>query len=286
MQKIKRITLGTANLGESYGIANSGEFNRDTAKQIIEYAINLGINSFDTSPSYGIAEKLVGETIQQKNEISFFTKIPRLPSYTLENVIESCNKSLENLECNKVSGVLFHDPDAHSIPGLNAISDEIMKRGIADRIGFSAYSKDDLIKGKLNNPCWTIFQVSENIADRRNIKSGELKSLVEDGNKIQVRSPFLQGLLLIAPDKISPKFDGVRDFVLALRRLSIRLEVSISDLCLSYTNSIPWSDSTIIGAASKDQLKANLEFKLVECEFETLPRIEPSILDPRNWATL
>jgi aryl-alcohol dehydrogenase-like predicted oxidoreductase len=74
--------------------------------------------------------------------------------------------------------------------------------------------------------------------------------------------------------------------VLALRRLSIRLEVSISDLCLSYTNSIPWSDSTIIGAASKDQLKANSEFKLVECEFETLPRIEPNILDPRNWATL
>ena len=61
-KKISKLTLGTAQLGMKYGIANQkGNLSINEANQIIKNAINFGINSFDTAQNYGQSEKILGK---------------------------------------------------------------------------------------------------------------------------------------------------------------------------------------------------------------------------------
>ena len=54
--------LGTAQLGQEYGIHNStGKPSQETAYQILDYAWNHGIHILDTAGAYGDAEDLIGK---------------------------------------------------------------------------------------------------------------------------------------------------------------------------------------------------------------------------------
>ena len=67
-KKISEITLGTAQLGFNYGIANkTGKPSIIIANEILKSALKYGINTFDTSPVYGKSEQIIG---------SFLKKIP------------------------------------------------------------------------------------------------------------------------------------------------------------------------------------------------------------------
>jgi hypothetical protein len=48
-------------------------------------------------------------------------------------------------------------------------------------------------------------------------------------------------------------------------------------------NRIPWSSSTIIGAASEFQLASILNYRDIDLKLEDLPVLSPFLLDPRNW---
>ena len=57
-----KLALGTAQFGLDYGISNrDGQTPRQDVKNIIQYAMKVGIQLFDTAPAYGISERLLGE---------------------------------------------------------------------------------------------------------------------------------------------------------------------------------------------------------------------------------
>ena len=70
---LSKITLGTAQLGFPYGIANQiGEISSIHATEILRHSINMKINSFDTAPNYGKSEEVIGNFIQNsKNRVSW-----------------------------------------------------------------------------------------------------------------------------------------------------------------------------------------------------------------------
>ncbi len=56
---ISKLTLGIVQLGMEYGIANkSGKPDMEKALEILQTAINKGINSFDTANAYGNSEEV------------------------------------------------------------------------------------------------------------------------------------------------------------------------------------------------------------------------------------
>jgi len=144
----QQFTLGTANLGTQYGVMNGEKYDSRKSRQILLSAIDLGIHSFDTAPDYGSAEELLGEVLGEMTSHEIFTKIPKMNDYTIEKVLKSCQDSMLKLKSEKLSGVLFHDPNAYKVKALVSISNEILSRGITNKIGFSAYTKEELIEGK------------------------------------------------------------------------------------------------------------------------------------------
>ena len=283
MQTSKELILGTANLGMQYGITNISEFNSLDSEKIINAALKQGICTFDTSPDYGIAESVLGRARQVNASLKVITKIPRMEHYTFESIHISLNESAARIGSQTLDGVLFHDPAAHEVRKLNEISKQILETGITEKIGFSAYSLENLISGKTNNPIWNLFQISENIVDQRKIYSPDLMAMYRSGDTFHVRSVFLQGLLLLSEHEVKYKFKDIFSTVCKLQKIAKKHEVTVLDLCLSYVNRIPWSSSTIIGAASEFQLASILNYRDIDLKLEDLPVLSPFLLDPRNW---
>ena len=58
---ISKISLGTAQFGLDYGIANQkGKISFSNAEKIIEFALSKNIKRIDTASAYGDSEKVLG----------------------------------------------------------------------------------------------------------------------------------------------------------------------------------------------------------------------------------
>ena len=90
MMKISKLILGTAQLGLKYGIANiNGKPDFKKSLNLLEFAWTNGINTFDTAPTYGNSEKILGKFIstKNKNEKKIFVIITKLQSIRLKKKI-------------------------------------------------------------------------------------------------------------------------------------------------------------------------------------------------------
>jgi aryl-alcohol dehydrogenase-like predicted oxidoreductase len=282
--KPPRFVLGTANLGSKYGINNSEEFSLEVSRNVLSLGIRRGINIFDTAAEYGVAEELIGATINSTASAQIITKIPTRASYSYEFVSQCLEQSLNRLKQNRIYGLMFHDPDIHKKREIQDISKMLLDSGKVEHLGFSAYTLEALLDAKKRNPIWNIFQVPENIMDQRLVNSIEMIEMARLGNIFFVRSVFLQGLLLSLPSELPEKFKSHKKIFLELHKLADRLGVKPIDLCVSYSLNIPWSSGVIIAAASTSQLNEILDFKFVKTDFNLLDKLPEQVLDPRCWS--
>ena len=283
------LILGTATFGTGYGVANKGvKLDHETVRQIVSTSQRLGINEFDTAPAYGQAEIQLGEFLDQGLEPKVSSKISKEDSLSVKLMLRSVNKSLKKTKVGRLTNLYLHDPEALAGRGASEIMlgfKELLALGLVDRIGVSVYSIQSLMKSKELFPELTVFQVPENICDRRMLDSSELIALASEDNHFIVRSVFLQGLLLMALADIPPKLERSKPAITQLKTLADTHDVSTLDLCLSYGHAIPWAKGFIIGAASALQLRQIVESKIqLPDEWDSkIGTIPEEILDPRKW---
>ena len=68
-----KLGFGCWGLGGGTKIAPAyGHISTNKAIKIIENALMRNINFFDTSPAYGISEKILGKVLKRKKEMRFF----------------------------------------------------------------------------------------------------------------------------------------------------------------------------------------------------------------------
>jgi len=286
---MSKFILGTATFGTGYGIANKDiRIKNDLVHKMITFAQNIGIKEFDTAPAYGEAENLLGTFLNPKIEFRISSKISVADSETTESVLNSVKRTLLRTKCSKLANLYLHDPEVlfnsnsrEIISGLR----ELLQSDLVDRIGISAYSLESILRSKELLPELSVFQLPENICDQRLLNSTELMDLAGEGNIFNVRSLFLQGLLLMKPKEIPSKISKSQAIVHDLKTFAQEHDLSVLDLCISYGQQIPWASGLIIGAVNPDQLKQIIESK---AELPTLWRdslrvLPDDIVDPRYW---
>jgi aryl-alcohol dehydrogenase-like predicted oxidoreductase len=132
----------------------------------------------------------------------------------------------------------------------------------------------------------TIFQLPENIVDRRKQNSEKLRNLAYSGVIFQVRSIFLQGLLVKKAVNLPKELKEVALIQSEIESLASRHGLESSELCLRYAQSLDWASQLVLGFDSYEQFKKNLS-----CIESTGPNISIDIpqasdflIDPRNWS--
>lgn len=279
--------LGTATFGSVYGIANNGtQISNLEVKNIISVAQKNGIEEFDTAPSYGKAEKLLGKFLDINFQTKISSKISQKDCISVQSILDSIKKTLIDTKTDKLSNIYLHDPEPSNERNFRILREglrEAKLMGFIESIGASVYSLNSLIKLKDFFPEMSVFQVPENICDRRLINSEVIFKLFDTGNKFIVRSIFLQGLLLMPLKKIemTSSFQAVSQ----LTNFAKEMNTSNLDICVAYARSISWASGIIIGVASPKQLSEimNSKFSLPN-NWETLINTLPvDSLDPRSW---
>ena len=287
-----KFVIGTAQFGLSYGITNStGQVNSKEVQAILSYAKNNNIKTIDTAISYGDSELSLGTAGVEGWKI--FTKLPIIPGnskniYSLINqLIES---SLSNLRVSELEGLFLHNPlqllskDGKEIwDTVQSLKDE----GKIKKIGFSIYNPQELDK-LWGNFQADVVQAPYNILDRRIKTSGWLRKLYKNNVEIQVRSVFLQGLLLMNPiqrNNLFPKWKSTWDLMdLWLKNNNL----SAIEASLGFVLSEKFLNSIIIGIESKSQLKEIIEISnknLASKEYpESLSLIDLDLIEPFNWS--
>lgn len=205
-----KLVLGTAQLGLSYGVANTtGQPSHGEAFSILDTAFANGVNVFDTAVAYGTAEQVLGEWIRErglKGKVSIISKTQALRP--IENDIDA---SLERLGISQLDGYLLHSP--RLMGSAQVIEDlrRMKKIGKTRAIGVSVYEPAEALEALESDIDY--IQVPYNALDQRLDQNGFFDTAKEKGMTVFARSPFLQGLLLMTPDTIPPHLEKARPYL-------------------------------------------------------------------------
>lgn len=284
-----KFILGSANFGNRYGVANNGEvLPRETIKSIVNWAQENGINHFDTAPAYGDAGEILKSSLDYSLSPAIDTKLDKKSCQSSESMVLAAYKIREQLGVKKLSVLYLHDEDLLQSSSSKEVSRgmrEVLDLGIVEKIGVSVYSASSVLGCKAALPELTVFQVPENICDRRIASSPQIQQLFEKGNSFVVRSIFLQGLLLMEPELIPSKLKSATRVVQEIIGFARHHSLSVTEICVAYAKQLTWASGIVIGVASLNQLKEIQKCSSIlpsdwTTEISTLPL---DILDPRRW---
>ena len=148
--KVSRVCLGCMGFGEAEKGMHSWTLPEEESKEIIKYALDNGINFFDTAMGYqgGTSEEFLGKAIREyakRQDVVIATKfIPRTMEQikggiTARQHIETClNSSLKRLEMDYVDLYILHMWDYNTpVEETMEILHEMIQAGKVKYIGIS-----------------------------------------------------------------------------------------------------------------------------------------------------
>jgi len=298
MASLKRMCIGTAQLGMKYGIANKvGEVTSDSALKVVKSAVENGVRFFDTAHDYGRSEEVLGSIIGKLgigSDVQIITKLPNDFDYTntvgLEEAVE---RSVRRLKVETLWALLFHRAPRQ----IGEIAADKIARlksdGIIGRFGVSVYHPDEAIRF-LNSSSVDVVQVPFNLLDRRWIDRGVFDLAVANGKEIFIRSVFLQGLVLMNREELNGKGMAWADrYLSGIRSFAEQHELSVPLFAMQTVLQSAPQAKVIVGVESSEQLAENLELvraesvkrEVVSSWWENLGGIPEKLVNPTLWQT-
>jgi aryl-alcohol dehydrogenase-like predicted oxidoreductase len=212
--KVSAVGLGTWQFSDAWGVTSY-----DTAKSIVEKALSIGINFFDTAAVYGtgMSEKFLGQAIKElgdREKVIIATKIPG-EFLSRHDVFKATRRSLERLGTSYIDLMQVHWPPCwDNIPTCEYMRalEELVHIGAIRMIGLSDFPPE-LIESAwscLSTEDIVSIQVKYNLVERDAEK--EIIPYAEANNiSVLAWSPLAKGALSgkYTPENL-PKFSDVR----------------------------------------------------------------------------
>lgn len=280
---LDKISLGTVQFGLEYGINNTkGQTTRDEVSKILNRCKKLGIVNIDTAAAYGIAEDVIGETIQSEGLSNSFQITTKCKGNRIDNLSLSTQESLKKLRVEKLHCQMFHSYQDFKN------SEDFIKPESVDKIGVSVYTNEELLE-TIKNSQIRVVQCPFNLLDNHSVRGESLQMAKERGVEIQVRSAFLQGLFFMDRDSLPLALLDLRSTLEELDRICFENEIAMSQLALGYCLSKDYIDKVVIGVDSLEQLNINIEAiktplpKFILEEIDKLTVSNQKLLNPTYW---
>jgi len=202
--RVSALALGTANFADPTP--------EDEAKQILERAVDAGINVIDTGNSYakGEAERIIGRALKAsglRKEVLLATKVfpptgpgPNDRGSSRLHIMQACEDSLERLQTDHIDVYFIHrfDPDTYQEETLGAL-DDLVRSGKVRYVACSTHPAWRVmealaISDRRGFPRYCCEQPPYNLLDRR-IENELVPLCLEHGLGLFPWSPIAQGVL-------------------------------------------------------------------------------------------
>jgi aryl-alcohol dehydrogenase-like predicted oxidoreductase len=286
---VSELIVGTAQFGAAYGITNAaGRLADDDIATILGVAAEAGVRLFDTAPDYGDAQERLGRLNAAHPGVRYVSKFS-LPPEGAAAPARLYQDTLDALRVPSLHGLLFHKPADLRDPRADAAWGALRaarEAGVVTRIGASIYDADDLTVVLDRFAGFDLLQVPASIVDRRLLDDPRIANLHGAGVEIHVRSAYLQGLLLVAPESVPPHLAALQPVVASLRTAAAEAGVSVAALALGHLARHPVVDAILVGATTAAELGETLRAWADAAETSAGipdPGLPPEVVDPRGW---
>ena len=258
---VSSLSLGTVELGMEYGITAADRGNRPTREDaitIIQRAVDLGVNLFDTAPNYGESEQLLGAAIGPLRDCHIATKVS-IPAgngmkSTRQYVNESLEYSLRALRRETLDIVQIHNATREAID-RGEITEELMKAKDAGKlrhIGASVYGEANAL-AVIHDGSFDVIQVAYSLLDQRMTKN-IFPLAKESGIGIMSRSALLKGALTHRAQWLPDELSALR---FASEKVVDAFEITWDDLpetALRFCLSSEYVDTVLAGVTTEEEL--------------------------------
>lgn len=183
-------------------------FDHDEIERELSYAIENGVNYFDTAYLYPGNEEAFGkalEKIGKRDQINIATKMPNYFMKSPEDAEKRFNEQLNRLRTDHVDYYLMHMlPDVKTWRalcerGIDRWLEDKKEKGQIRRIGFSFHGSSEMFIKLLHEYKWEFAQIQYNYVDE-NSQAGVrgLKEAASMGIPIIIMEPLRGGRLVNA----------------------------------------------------------------------------------------
>jgi aryl-alcohol dehydrogenase-like predicted oxidoreductase len=253
-----KVILGTAKFGtNNYGFSSKEP--RLSFTRMLQLANNLGIVTLDTSPRYGLAEKMIGQFHKDsKNIFKVSTKVDNLEPASKRSGYEikkSVLNSINVLNVRSIETLYLHQNEIDIISDKNIIDAlaKVKSDGYVKKIGVSVYNIEEC-NFALRSQIYDVIQLPVSILDSHIYSQINNLGLSKE---IVARSIFLQGILFNRTN-INQQIKQSEDLSLYLRTLdeiSYKHKYSLVDLAVAFVAGLSMVDNLIVGTSSEKNLE-------------------------------
>lgn len=269
--EVSEIAFGCVEIGMPYGIGVEGPKDMLSEKEAVELlnlAVDSGINFFDTARMYGNSEDIIGKAFKsRRHEVVLATKCVHLldaqgklpPKGKIKEIIEqSLLESLRNLQTDYVDLFMLHQATPEILDNEEILTTfaKLKKKGLFRATGVSTYTTE-VSKKTIDSGLWNMIQLPFNLMDQR---QGVLfKEAEEKGVGIVVRSVLLKGLLSDRGVNLHPALSKVEKHIANYKRLLEGCNYDLSSLATKFALSFPEVSAVLIGIDKKEYLEQALK---------------------------
>ena len=283
---MERRTLGNTGIEMSvlgFGCASvwsKSFFEEEKAAQLVKQALELGINFFDTSYSYGLAEERLGRVLKNNNvrreDVIISTKCGTrhengkyYHDWSVAWLEESLNTSLSRLGVSYVDLLHLHGPEISDItPELLAFLDGLKRDGKVRAVGINTFNTETL-EYVCEHALFDFVMLDYNILKRS--REDLIARLNERGVGVIAGAPLAESLYSNRVFKIKSKKD-LWYFLRACKTFRGQLiegfkyrfvnkvdGISGNQVALKYVVNNPGVTAAVFGTTSPDHLQENVE---------------------------
>ena len=305
---VSKYALGTIPFAGTNGFENAGGMTQETANYMVDYALEQGINQFDTANLYskGESEITLGKAIRNKREemiISSKTGVqlsenPNDGGATRINIEHSIDKTLKRLNSDYLDLYYVHLWDGQvPVEETIQVMNDLIKKGKIRYWGVSNYSGWALAKthtlASANNMAPPIAQQIYYTPEAREAEYELLPAGKELGVGNSIWSPLGEGLLTGKINRTQSGETGTRQgdgwpepyiknkalfyqLINVMQEIALNHNVSVAQVTLAWLRDRPNVDSIVLAARTEAQLKDNIasyHLQLANSEIEAISNL-------------
>lgn len=195
---------------------------QDDATELLNKALDMGINFVDTARGYGDSEVKIGKGIShRRDEFYISTKSPAITYDEMKKEIET---SLDNLRTDKIDLYLCHNlrfPESYETAmgadGAMKALKEAKSQGMIDHIAFSCHRFHETMKAGILSGEFDAIMLSYNILNDELVDEEIFPLAMENDLGVIIMKPLAGGALVTIPPDVDLSIDVTINATQALR---------------------------------------------------------------------
>jgi predicted aldo/keto reductase-like oxidoreductase len=283
---LKRLVLGTASFGDTYGHFEPTRIESEEIVEILNWATGR-IPELDSSFDYAGSHDVIAS---QAYKFRVSTKLDLNQLRNRNSLLEKISHLKTKFQSNSIYR-LWIRPVSIENPKIKMFAkllNQLKSDGEIESLGASIYELAELKTLQDLGIHLDSLQVPVNLANKSfkmYIENGAINSKDFD---IYARSIFLQGMLTRNTENFPCSMVSLIELNKNIQREASAMSVKPISICLNYVNNLDWVKGLVVGVQNLVELKEIYEayrepLELREEFLNSLPVVENAVYDPRKW---